>query len=98
MARIFNTRNKVQYSSPLRQYLILTAYVREIRDRYDFSLSVLYNPQDLDRSFTFKAEARPDSHARITLSASVMRGETGSFYDSFIPMDYRLGMELSVTF
>ncbi len=94
---IFPTDPKSSFITPLRDYLTLSVYVRNlIRDTFDVTFNVIMAPKTPEALLSLRIDARVGDHAKLSLSGGIVSGPSEGFYRTVNPYNVRLGGEIHV--
>jgi hypothetical protein len=79
--------------TPMRNYLILTMMLTEIKDILDVSFNIVANPFDEEALFTLRTDFKVDKASKLSFAGVFKTGSGSTFYGSYLPFDYQVRVE-----
>ncbi|MDH5721572.1 MAG: hypothetical protein OEZ13_13275 [Spirochaetia bacterium] len=95
---LLNESRAADFLTPLRDYLVLSFYIREIKDLYSLTLNAIYGLRDNETFSSLRFDIKSGDTAMLSLTAAAALGDSGSFYGGMIPFDYKLSCEALISF
>ncbi|MDH5718775.1 MAG: hypothetical protein OEZ22_14205 [Spirochaetia bacterium] len=95
---LLNESRSNDFLTPLQDYLVFSAYMREIKDVYAVTFNVLYGIYHKEAFYSLRFDAKSGNTAVFSITGGITTGGENSFYGGIIPFDYKISSELLVSF